>query len=637
MTELLKHGIPETVVEERANAAIKTLGSEQILAALGHRNPWKQLKILGNNSKFQFVMPSELALVVEANKGKNVSSKGKGKGPKPVPQPTELDPCKLQVLEGTFHAQGSPMMQLTMKQIGPVSSGFILMSMHDAEPYLRAGKAVSREPLALLVLHRTGSEVQTALPHVSIMVPCRCTVNNEPVLAEAVLVQVGSGIVEKSTGTAMVSVDTPEVVTLKVLVYRDELRGDWAEFCGSPIKCLVSLLPQLKRCFTEGCSCPAWHNVEQLPLRDPILDVWRRQYLRQGFRPCPADKAEFFSVCIRIPICILEPLLAASGTSGAYCEPRTADGKDILPDYTVIWTPKHSLQEMQHLMQTNPAVTGLARLGERRGLRVHVKQAKVILQLVRPDSVFLPSGPKLSFTVGPLPYGVDRQAVGKTLQKGGWECRPLQPTTPCPGRGVMWLVQATEDPENAIISTTTGEIVITKQKPDPAATAKSPSTVGSAATLALCGTDHGAKSAKAAEGDPWTTTDPWRSYQPTAGAAATGPTEGMLQIEQRIQTAVLAKLQTPMEQDDLPDRVHQLEGQVHQLLSKQQGLETQFQEYSGQHMQQINALQGQVTAQAQQLHGHLENQNQTMQSLFEQQMQQIRGLLAKRPREEGQE
>ena len=92
-----------------------------------------------------------------------------------------------------------------------------------------------------------------------------------------------------------------------------------------------------------------------------------------------------------------------------------------------------------------------------------------------------------------------------------------------------------------------------------------------------------------------------------------------------------------MEQDDLPDRVHQLEGQVHQLLSKQQGLETQFQEYSGQHMQQINALQGQVTAQAQQLHGHLENQNQTMQSLFEQQMQQIRGLLAKRPREEGQE
>jgi ribosomal protein L16 Arg81 hydroxylase len=109
----------------------------------------------------------------------------------------------------------------------------------------------------------------------------------------------------------------------------------------------------------------------------------------------------------------------------------------------------------------------------------------------------------------------------------------------------------------------------------------------------------------------------------------------MMQLEERVQTAVLAKIQTPMEQDDLPDRVHALEGQVHQLLAKQQGLENQFQEYSSHHTHQITTLQGQVTAQAQQLHGHLENQNQTMQSLFEQQMQQIRGLLAKRPREEG--
>jgi hypothetical protein len=116
-----------------------------------------------------------------------------------------------------------------------------------------------------------------------------------------------------------------------------------------------------------------------------------------------------------------------------------------------------------------------------------------------------------------------------------------------------------------------------------------------------------------------------------------GPQEGLHQIEERIQSAVLAKIQTPMDQDDLPDRVHMLEGQVQQLLTKQNGLESQFHEHSAHHTQQINALQGQVAAQAQQLHGHMENQNQTMQSLFEQQMQQIRGLLAKRPREEGME
>ena len=626
--ELLKHGIPENVVEDRALAAIRSLGSEQVATALAHRQPWKQLKILGTNSKFQFVLPSELAVAVESNKGKAVGSKGKGKG-KSFPLPSELDPAKLQVIEGTFHCAGKPIPQLNMKQIGPVSSGFILISLHDAEPYLRAGTIVSREPLALLILQKAGTDVQTVLPHTPVTVPCRCTVNSEPVLADVLVVQLGTGIVEKASGNAMVTVETPEVATLKIMVYKDELQGDWDDFCAAPIRCLVSLLPKLKRCFTTNCQCQAWHNTENLPLRDPILDVWRRQFLRTGFKPCPASKAEIFSVCLRIPMCILEALLAASGTSGAYCEPRTADGKEILGDYTVVWTQKHTPQEMQHLMQTNPAVTGLARLGERRGLRVHVNQAKALHQQVRPDTVFLPNGPKNLYTVGPFPYGADRQAVAKTLQQAGWESRPLQPTAPCPGRGTMWSVQATDDPEHPIVVTTCGEIVITRQKPEQQLPARSPTTVGSAATLALCGADKASKP----DQDPWATNDPWKQYHPAGNAIATGPNEGLQQIEERIQSAVFSKLQPPME-DDLPDRVHALEGQVHQLLAKQQGLESQFHDFSGQHSQQINALQNQVTAQAQQLHGHLESQNQNMQSLFEQQMQQIRGLLAKRPRDD---
>ena len=624
--ELAKHGVPESQLEERAQAAIKALGSEN------HRQPWRQLKALGNNSRFQFVLPSELAKVVDSQKGRSVV-KGKGKGKsKNIPQPVDIDPAKLQVLEGTFSFQNTALPQLTMKQIGPLSSGVILMNMQDAEPYLKSGKLVSQEPLALLVLHRAGINVETALPHALVSVPCRCMVDSEPVLVDAVLVQVGTGLVEKTAGTAVLAVDTPEVATLKILVYKDELLGDWDEFCQSPIKCLVGLMPMLKRCFTDNCQCEGWHNPEKLPIRDPIIDVWRRQYLRQGFKPCPPAQAEMFSVCIRIPLCLLETMLSSSGVSGAYSEPRTADGRDVLPAYTVIWTPKHSLQEMKHLMQTNPAVIGLARLADRRGLRAHSAQAKTIHQLVKPDTVYLPSGPKTVYTVGPFPYGVDRQAVGRILQKTGWESRPLQPAMPCPGKGVMWMVQSAEEPGQTIIPTTTGEIMIAKVKQEAVSQTVQPTTVGSAATLALCGKPADGK----IESDPWATNDPWKKYHPL-GSAASGPSEGLQQIEDRIQTAVLAKLQPPMEQDDMPDRVQTLEGQVQHLLAKQQGLETQFQEHSNHHTQQINALQGQVTAQAQQLHGHLENQNQTMQSLFEQQMQQIRGLLAKRPRDEGME
>jgi hypothetical protein len=631
--ELAKHGVPDNALEERAQAAIKVLGSEQLLTALNHRQPWRQLKALGNNSKFQFVLPSELTKVVDSQKGKPVA-KGKGKGKaKAAPQLIDLDPAKLQVLEGTFRFQDTVLSQLSMTQIGPLSSGVILMSMQDAEPYLKAGRIVSQEPLALLVLHRADMTVQTALPHASVSVPCRCMVDSEPVLVDAVMVQVGTGSVVKSVGNALLTVDTPEVVTLKVLVCKDELPGDWGDFCQSPIKCLVGLMPMLKRCFTENCQCDGWHNPEKLPIRDPIIDVWRRQYLRQGFKPCPPTQAEFFSVCLRIPVCLLETMLGASGVSGAYCEPRTADGREVLSDFTVIWTSKHTVQEMKHLMQTNPAVIGLARLADRRGLRVRSAQAKKIHQLVRPDTVYLPNGPKSQYTVGPFPYGVDCQAVCRILNQSGWECRPLQPASPCPGKGVMWMVQSAEEPEKTIIPTTTGEIMIAKVKQDHVSQAVLPTTVGSAATLALCGKPADGKSP---ESDPWAVHDPWRKYHPTAPSVS-GPSEGLQQIEDRIQSAVLAKLQPPMEQDDIPDRVQALEGQVQHLIAKQQGLETQFQEHSSHHTQQLSALQGQVSAQAQQLHGHLENQNQTMQSLFEQQMQQIRGLLAKRPRDEGME
>lgn len=393
------------------------------------------------------------------------------------------------------------------------------------------------------------------------------------------------------------------------------------------------LLPMLRRCLTEQCQCDCWHNPDQLPIRDPIIDVWRRQFLRQGFRPRPPAEAEFFSVCIRIPQCLLETSLGASGSAGAYCEPRSADGREVLAEYTVVWTPKQSPQEMKHLMLTNPAVIGLARLGERRGLRVRSTQAKHIHQLVRPDTVYLPSGPKTQYAVGPFPYGIDRQAVGRILQKAGWECRPLQPASPCPGKGVMWTVQSAEEPTHTMIPTTTGEIMIAKVKQDAVSPVTPSMTVGSAATLALCEKQDAGKQGDA---DPWAHNDPWRTYHPV-NAQAPGPAEGLQQIEDRIQTAVLAKLQPPMDQDDMPDRVHALEDQAQHLLAKQQGLENQFHEHSSQQTQQMHALQGQVAAQAQQLHGHLENQNQTMQSLFEQQMQQIRGLLAKRPREEGME
>jgi len=111
----------------------------------------------------------------------------------------------------------------------------------------------------------------------------------------------------------------------------------------------------------------------------------------------------------------------------------------------------------------------------------------------------------------------------------------------------------------------------------------------------------------------------------------------MQQMESRIQAAVLSRIPqaVPMEQDDVPDRISALEGQVQQLMHKQTQMDGQFQEFSQHHAQQVTGLQTQMQAQCQQLQGQMETQNQSIQAMFESQLSHIRGLLSKRPREDG--
>jgi len=74
---------------------------------------------------------------------------------------------------------------------------------------------------------------------------------------------------------------------------------------------------------------------------------------------------------------------------------------------------------------------------------------------------------------------------------------------------------------------------------------------------------------------------------------------------------------------------------VQQLIFKQSQLDGQFKEFSQHHTQQVSSLQVQMQAQSQQLQGQIEFQNQSMQAMFETQLSHIRGLLSKRPREDG--
>ena len=197
-----------------------------------------------------------------------------------------------------------------------------------------------------------------------------------------------------------------------------------------------------------------------------------------------------------------------------------------------------------------------------------------------------------------------------------------------------WLLQTIEDSPASILTTTHGEVVISRHRSQ-SLQSKSARvhTVGAASTISLCGKDSQLK----AGDDPWIAQDPWKQYtQSKSASCIPSACDGIQQLADRIQNEVLQKLpaMTQMEQDDMPERLSTLENQVQQLMGQHKALDQNVQDLSNQNAQQFATMPCQLTQQSQQLQGQIDGHCQNMQALMEHQMVQIRGLQSKRPRDE---
>ena len=404
-------------------------------------------------------------------------------------------------------------------------------------------------------------------------------------------------------------------MTLKLVVYKDECSQPWEEVTAAPMRYIINHIPLLKLCKQQSCTCPHWRNVEKVEATEAIVDVWRRQFLRTGYKPEPVGSSTIFSVCIRVPECLSERLLSCSGGAGVYLEPRSLDSKSVSADYEVVWVPKAGKSELCHLRQVDPAVVGIARVNDRYGLRVRTAQAAALHKAIRPDAVYLSNGARQNYMVGPIPYGTDRKALSKALSLSDWEAKPLQPVSALTGeRGVMWSVVAVCEPPPNILSMSHGDVVITKSKDVAQDVSKAMKPVAAPSTISLCGAGGKASAQR---------------------VGLTAAAESIHQLESKIESAVLAKLPqvVAMDQDDVSERVQQLETRFNQMAQRQQQLETVVHDQGAQQTAQLSQMQSQLNAQGQQLAGHMDAQQQHIQNMFDSQMAQIRGLLAKRPRD----
>lgn len=639
---LLEHGVEEGQVKHRAHLLVQAVGPAVAQKALTSGQPWRGLKQAANNCRpvFQLVLPDELERSVK-RKAEQGGLKTKRKKAQPIsksqakPEPSAaLDPCKLVIEDDSFVGpDGSVLAQLGMLDVGPLASGVVLTTVEEASAFLKAGQLVSPSALALLVLNVDGSSLSTSLQWASLRVVLRCQANGEPLLAPAVLVQLGEQLVTQKPGETLPAVMHTSAACVKIALYRDCVEGDWNLVVQSPVKFILTMLEPLQTCQSgsgsDACTCPKWHPSSAEVVGDPVVDVWRRQWVTSAFRPSSPGQADIFLVNFRIIESLLHKVLGLSGRGGLYLEPRSLDGKNPLLDFQILWLARTPHEELLRLQQCNPRILGLARLGARLGVRCLAADAPDLAKTLKPSSVYLAAGTKLLFEVGPLPFGMDRLSVSKLCGTWGWQARPLHPSRSAEGAlGNVWLVQASVPPPNPVVRYQGNEIVINTVPDKPASSTGPPAAVvGNVATVKMC-----TKDASPSVTDPWLLNDPWAPPGlPVAPRACGSADTSLKEFESRLEKSILAKMPAAsMEVDSTGEqeaRLIALEHQVNALTAGQQQLDAKIDESSARAEHQFQSLNTQV-------HQEMESLGHQMQALFSSQMQQIEALLSKKLRTE---
>ena len=275
------------------------------------RRHGKPSKTLGTNVKFQFILPEELQSQIEKRAGKEAVGKPKQQGKMQHQAQSDivvLDPTKLSIPDGSFVGGEKAVNQIPLSLLGPLAEGIVIATWQQAEPYLRSSPTFgtwtvsyvwsSRDQLGdvpLLSQHKRSQ----FLPGVQLTMSLCCF-------------QLGGVSVARAFSQSPVPIDMVKVSTLKLVLFKDECWQPWEEITAAPLRYIIHNVPLLKFCKQPDCTCPHWHNHEKVEATESIVDVWRRQFLRAGYKPEPVATSTIFSVCIRVPDCLTERLLACS-------------------------------------------------------------------------------------------------------------------------------------------------------------------------------------------------------------------------------------------------------------------------------------------------------------------------------------
>ena len=603
-------GVKEANAVERARAAVRKLGLDCLEKALKSRDPSRALKSAGNavGKPFHWIQFEELENHIQQRSQTKFNTDSKGTKRKPqgkrVDPSIELCPETLELLPGTFeddHEESLAM--ITLENIKPDMRGVAIVTQEQAASYLKDGRNLSTDAFALVTigeLANAPSEAK-AVQWTAIYRPTM-----EPIIVNGHLISLGDVPVQQCEAQNKQEIPTVDSTVVRVQVFADQFLQSWDDLCRGPVKMIVQLIPALQVCRQAECpgDCRKFHEAVEENVHSVLLDVWGWRWLDSKMKQVKAPHAAIFSVQLRIPCSGLVDLLGYSGWSGIFIEPRPADN-DGAPRFSVIWLGKHhTMEDAAKLKRTEEKVIGLARMGDKLGVRVLAKNEMATMRLIFPNRPLVACEIKKRFEVGPFPHNLAKDQILKILQDWHWSARPLRPLRSSPG-GKYWEIGTDADPPGPFLYTDGGAISITKKRDiaDNPKKAQLFMAAGNTTAHIKSSNAYSSSSSSSKATDPWLHgADPWAAYKnkseastvpvfPANKAKGDAPQTRLAEIEARIvqqceEKIQAAKLDKPSAEEDvdMQDEAHQkLQSQVMELKAQNDKFEGWFTE-TGQRM-----------------------------------------------------
>ncbi|CAE7551862.1 unnamed protein product [Symbiodinium pilosum] len=275
------------------------------------------------------------------------------------------------------------------------------------------------------------------------------------------MLQLGDETVQLAAAN-IAEVETVDVVTGRISLFKDEATVAWEVVAQAPIKALLQYVPALTLCRDSACKgdCQFFHPAVDESVEHIFMNVWARRFSTVDGSRTEASNADLFQALVRIPSSALKHLQRAI-TPGYYFEPRSGDGYNAHAGFSVIWLPGKDRAQVLRIAQTTDKVVAITRLNRRFGVRVRESDEPAVHKLLKPEVEYVKVRIAAKFRLHPLPHGMQRKHLVALLKQWNWAARPLQ-VLKGDAAGSAWEVGSDVEPPGQALAAAGSYVLISK-------------------------------------------------------------------------------------------------------------------------------------------------------------------------------